>query len=462
MDERKKLFKTNLTYGVIAQAITFFVSCIVTFILPKVLGIIQFSYWQLFIFYTVYVCFFHFGIPDGIYLFYGGRSIDDLNIESISKQFRFMTAYQFVISIIIILLSGIVKDKDRTFIFICVAVYLVVVNFNNFYGMVFQAVNKAKWYSTSIMIDKVVFCIVTVILIINRIDVFYPYIIAFCCGRCFSCIYSIKKLPSLYFLKSTNNTWKKELIDNLKSGSKLMLSVISSTLVLGIARFIVDGHWGIETFGYLSFSLTISNFALQFINQIAIVLFPNLRMIKKDNIADSYVRIRGLVGIILDCAPFLYIPASWFVGIWLHQYETSIRYMAFLLPICVFDGKMQLLAVSFMKTLRKESALLLINICSLAYSGIVCWTGAYIFNNLSIVVFGMISAIVIRSLVSELYVTKVLGIKLLDDFLVEIGTMCIYWFLIYYNHFWAAFIIYLISYLIHTTFNIKKVRASKV
>ena len=63
----KDKFFSNLVVAFFAQLISLILSCITSLILPKVFSTMSFSYWQLFIFYTTYVGFFHFGLNDGIY-----------------------------------------------------------------------------------------------------------------------------------------------------------------------------------------------------------------------------------------------------------------------------------------------------------------------------------------------------------------------------------------------------------
>ena len=73
MNKRKKKFIGNLIYAFAAQGLSFALSVLMSIIVPKVLSLNDFGYWQLFIFYTSYVGFFHFGFNDGVYLLNGGK-----------------------------------------------------------------------------------------------------------------------------------------------------------------------------------------------------------------------------------------------------------------------------------------------------------------------------------------------------------------------------------------------------
>ena len=64
---KKIIVIKNLLYSVSANIISMLVSAVLLILLPNLLGETEYGYWQLYLFYTSYVGFFHFGIVDGIY-----------------------------------------------------------------------------------------------------------------------------------------------------------------------------------------------------------------------------------------------------------------------------------------------------------------------------------------------------------------------------------------------------------
>jgi hypothetical protein len=95
-----KRFAKNLTFAFTAQGISFLLSVLMSLLVPKMLGVEQFAYWQLFIFYSTYVGLFHFGLSDGIYLRYGGMELENLDKRRIGSQFKLMIAWQIIICLI--------------------------------------------------------------------------------------------------------------------------------------------------------------------------------------------------------------------------------------------------------------------------------------------------------------------------------------------------------------------------
>lgn len=55
-------------------------------------------------------------------------------------------------------------------------------------------------------------------------------------------------------------TVAREALDSIRIGINLTIANIAGNLILGGGRFIIDRYWGIEDFGEVSFSLTLTNF----------------------------------------------------------------------------------------------------------------------------------------------------------------------------------------------------------
>ena len=98
----KNTVVNNLMYSIAANLLSMFVSAILLLVLPNLLGETEYGYWQLYLFYTSYVGFFHFGLVDGIYLRIGGKNFDDLDGHIYAVQFLILTIFEIIISTVII------------------------------------------------------------------------------------------------------------------------------------------------------------------------------------------------------------------------------------------------------------------------------------------------------------------------------------------------------------------------
>ena len=193
-NQLSKKLANNLTYAFTAQVISFVCSVIMSLIVPKLLGIKQFSYWQLFIFYTTYVGLFHFGLSDGIYLRYGGIKQEELDKPLIGSQFRVMFSFHVLLAIAIIIVAPMIcSDANRVWVWIFTAIYIIVGNAFWYLGFVFQAMNETKIYSIGTIISRASFIIFIVLLIFRKTDNFTPFAFLYTFAMALAVIYILIK-----------------------------------------------------------------------------------------------------------------------------------------------------------------------------------------------------------------------------------------------------------------------------
>lgn len=408
--KNKKIFIQNILYAFAAQAVALLLSILMSLIVPKILGIEEYAYWQLFLFYTNYVGFFHFGLNDGIYLRLGGKKYEELDYSLIGTQIKISTIFQFVLASLVIIISYfLVDDAERIFVLICTGIYLVLHNLHCFIGFMFQAVNKTRIYSISIMIEKSLFLLIVIVLLILRVNNSKAFILFYNIGKLVTVVYCLYQAKELIIIKVCKlEKAFKELWTNVSIGIKLTIANISSTLVIGIGRFIIDKVWGIETFGKFSFALSLTQFVLLFISQISMVLFPALRQINSDEQKKLYINIRSILGLMLPIVYIVYIPAKFLLGLWLPQYKESLEYLSLLLPLCIFDGKMNLLCTTYFKVLRKEKMLLQINSITVIFSVVLCSISGFYYHNLDFLIISLVISIVLRSTISEIRLSNLM------------------------------------------------------
>ena len=423
----KKIFIRNVLFAFMAQGISLLLSILMSLIVPKILNVEQYAYWQLFIFYIGYVGFSHLGLTDGVYLKIGGKNYRDLEYSLYKSQLVLSLLFQIMVAVSLMAVVRHLQIEPRRLLVIAMALlYMLVFNAAGYFGYVFQAVNKTHTYSMSIIVDRAIF-IVAVLAACLVADTNYLYFILFyilsktiALGYCLWRGWDLVKAP----FRLTKKVWY-ELWSNIFCGSKLLLANIASTLILGVGRIVVDSIWGLTAFGQISFSLSLTAFFLQFISQISMVLFPTLRQVDAHTQQKLYGIIRRALAYILPIAFVVYFPMKVILGIWLPAYQESLTYLAFLLPICTYDGKMQLLCNTYFKVLRKENWLLYCNVIASLLSVVLCTVGAYCFDSVLAVVLGMVVAIAFRSMVAEICLAKMMGApiaaKLLGESLLVIA-----------------------------------------
>ncbi|WP_409295933.1 oligosaccharide flippase family protein [Peribacillus sp. SCS-26] len=448
-------FVRNLMYAFGAQAISLALSLLMALVVPKLLGIEDYSFWQLFIFYCGYSGILHFGLIDGVYLKYGGKKFTDLDFSLMGSQFFLFTGFQIIIALMIIITAKeYIFEVDRLYVVYGTLAYMIIYNASAFLGYIFQAVNETNKYSLSVMVDRIFFIIIVIVAMLNKNLDFEFFINFYILSKALALIYCLYVGKDILLArKRFNIAVLKEMLDNITIGSKLLIANIAGALILGVGRLVIDNVWGVTTFGRFSFALSLTNFFLLFISQVSMVLFPALRQIDKEQLKFLYIDMRRGLSIFLPVIFILYIPIKLVLEIWLPKYQDSLEYMALLLPLCIFDGKMQMLCNTYFKVLRKESLLLLINVITFVCSLLLCSFGAYVLHDIQSVIVFMVIAIALRSIFSEVYLANLMQLSIFKEVGLEIIIITIFILsALYLNDFYTLGIMFF-SYLVYLLLN---------
>lgn len=421
MENKAIQFIKNFSYTISSNLISLIISTLVVIVVPKLVGVEEYGYWQLYLFYSSYVGFLHFGWSDGIYLRYGGEEYSDLDKKIFSSQFYMMLLFQFIVAVIIVIIAVLfVNDIDRAFIFNMVALNALVINVLSVLLITLQATNRIKDYAKINIISRVSYVFLIIMFLVFGVREYKVMIVADLIGKALSLVYAIYACKDIVLNKVNNLSFNFiETTENIRVGIKLMFANIASMLIIGVVRFGIEYSWDVSTFGKISLTLSVSNLLMLFINATGIVIFPVLRKLRIEALPKLYLVIRDVLMLILFCVLVLYFPMNAFLIKWLPNYADSLAFMALLFPISLYEGKMGLLINTYLKTLREERFIMKINIIVLFVSIVSTIFTTLIFRNLNAAVLSILIAISIRSILAEIYLSKILKVNVIKDIIYE-------------------------------------------
>ncbi|MFR0819380.1 MAG: lipopolysaccharide biosynthesis protein, partial [Lactococcus lactis] len=365
-NKAKNLFR-NLRYTISANLSILIISVVLNLFVPRILGIKEYSYWQLYVFYSSYVGFLHFGWLDGIYLKIGGEEYDNLDKVSLNVQFWYLFVSQIFIAFGIVLYVLLRHDSgEKSLILLCTAVVTIITNLRMFILYIFQSTNRIKEYANLSRFDRYIYIVFIFIYLFLGGRSFVVLAVSDIFSRLIVTLWGIYQINDIVFNKvKRGKKYFSEILENIKIGSNLMISNIASMLIIGITRLLVENKWDIETFGKLSFTLSISNMFMTFINAVGIVIFPLLRRTNRSNLKILYEQIRTVFVPLTFSLLLFFNPIRIILENWLPAYKDSLRFMGVLFPMVIYEGRMSLLINTYLKTIRKEKYILLANMASL-------------------------------------------------------------------------------------------------
>lgn len=443
----KKIFK-DFSYSVLANGVNMLISLVLVLFVPKVLGVREYSYWQLYLFYASYVGFFHFGWADGVYLRFGGKKYHELDKEYFHTQFWLLTFMEIAVACVIG--AGavfFVSDGNKEITLIATGLCCIAQLPRTFLQYVLQSTDRIADYAKNFLLEKMVYASLVIALLIMGIKDFKVLIGADLTARTFTLVLLVIACRDI--VKGKQIRWRdgiKGARKNISVGSKLMFASIASMLLTGIIRFSIENEWSVEVFGKISLTITASNLLMIFINAVSIVMYPLLKNLSEEKYAETYKNLRNMLMIPVLGLLLVYYPAKVVLSWWLPQYAESLRYMALLFPMCVFESKMSMLVNTYFKALRKEKELMKINWMMLGVTVVLTGVTAYGLHNLTLAVAALPAVMALRCFMGELHLARCLRMRVAKENIMEMGLAVVFIVSSWMLESWLCTVIYAMAY----------------
>lgn len=404
----------SFSYALSSNLLSLIITSIVIIVVPRFLGIEEYGYFQLYIFYSTYTALLHFGWIDGIYLRFGGAKYEDLDKDSFYSQFWMLLLLQVIFLVITFIFSTMIEnDINRVFIFRMMIASSTIVIPKGFLQYILQATNRILEYSQLILIEKFSFGMMILVSVLIGLENFHVLVTIDVFSKFLALLLSIYHCKDLVFRPLKNFSFDfREAKVNIVTGINLLFAFISGSLIIGIVRFAIESYWNVETFGRISLTLNVSSLFMIFINSLSIIMFPVLRRVNPSKLRNVYNALRVLLLNLLLGLLISYFPMQWLLKLWLPKYTESLDFMLLLFPIMIFEGKINLLVNTYFKTLRKEKVILKINLLTVFTSLVLTITNVLIFRNLYFMVISITLLLCFRSTIAEIILSKYLELKI--------------------------------------------------
>ena len=414
-------YKTLVLLGT-TTILGIFAVVIKSLVVPMMLGVDEFGYWQVFLLYTSFLYISYFGYNDGLILKYAGH-------EKIDKEVIFSSASIMVsFSTLFVFLIYFIGDVELPVGFFIISPLMALLAFLSTY---LNNKGNSRAYRNYIIVDKLCFLSLLfmaylffeidseVLIAIEVLSKFILLLILTSYCNKFE-VFSFFKVTSLSF---------SEYLNDISIGSKIMLSGTMSILILNVGRFYVEASNTVEYFSNYSFSLSINNIAILAVSIFSVGIFPVL----KRKFINKEVFLYELINDLVSLANLLIIPFYMFVVYFLIGYYEDFTLLSKFIFITIsfipFYVRNSLLYFSFVKILRLESGVLKITGIVFLISNIVYF---FLIDSKVFDLFPILTLVFLfcYSFILGAYISKQLKIKFKSGFLSDIGVV----FVVFVNH----------------------------
>jgi O-antigen/teichoic acid export membrane protein len=376
VSEKKAAFK-NIVRVFISNVIGLFGSILAGFLIPKIMSVTDYGYYKTFALYISYVAILHFGITDGVYMFFSGKSIDELNKQKLHSIIAFVFALEFLISAlgcaVAIPLSS---SKDYLLIFILVAIYNLVYHYSAILKAILEATKQFKIESAFLTIKSLINILFILLFWLlskttQNFQLHHYYYCALCIGLLLflSIFYTIRLRKFVFSHGQTTSETKQDIWCYIKLGLPLLICDLTSTFINTIDRQFVSAFYPVElskTFAVYSFAYSMLSFITTATAAVSTVLFPYMRGKNQKKLLDMYPIMLSAISAFVALAFLSYYVFEWFIPFYLPKYSESLPIFRVLLPGLILDCSVTIIMHNYYKTFNLENRFLLINLLVLA------------------------------------------------------------------------------------------------
>jgi len=334
-----------------------FSGVIVTFILPKIIGVTGFGYFKTYTLYITYVGVFHFGIVDGIHLKYSGCDYRKLNKAKFNYYTKFLILLELIISIVLLTVPIYLFKENSKYIIYFLIIYLFFHNITSYYQGISNATSRFGELSLRNIIQSTLIIItVTSIWFVKinfGIDISYiTYLICFSVIVIFLSVWYLFTYQDITFNNDYGNYVSfNDIVGFIANGFPLMLANLCSTLLLTVDRQFVNIFFDIDTYAIYAFAYNMLSLMSTATSAVAVVFYPKIKQTDNEKLKKIYPELITTVLELFFCALIIYFPLNLFVKWFLPQYASSLSIFRVIFPGFAISSAITIIMHNYYKAL---------------------------------------------------------------------------------------------------------------
>jgi len=369
---------------------------LITLIIPRYLGPVQYGYYQLYTFYASFLGLFLLGYCDGIYLKFGGIEYKELDNKKFNQFFNFLLVYLLLLSFLLFSILKIL-NLDIQNLAVLLSITLFLQGLNSYFVLVNQASGRFTVYSIANTVEKLLLLVyASYVFFTGKIDLNLLFLFTIS-GKALTLLINMIFDYNLVLVKRNSSFFpdKKQIFENIRIGFPLTLAGVVSMLMTGIGKNKVQSELGIREFGYYSLVFSMMSIVSQVISAISIVFYPLLKKKSIETMKKNLVVSISIFEYVSVLFPLSFYAIYVILFFYLPDYLPATSSLILLLPTLFYQSKISIIYNTFFKVLRMEKVILKNGLISLIF--------CVILTNLFFLFIPSVESIAIATLISFVF-----------------------------------------------------------
>ena len=385
---------------------------LLVFLIPRLISVEDFGYWRLFLLYSSYAGFMHFGFADGALLRWAGRPLEEFCNE-ILPSIKFVFWQHLALLTPAFLIVAVFAPSRLKFIAIAIMIFAVVINLATVLQNSLQAARQFKPVALATAASTGSFLILASLWQLRADHSFRALIVLYCVSWAFVLVYLWTRVRPIRNLRSTDSAWslgKRYIL----LGWPIMLASGGLGVVQSADRIIVSLALPIRDFAKYSLASSMMSVPVTAIAAVYCVFFSHVAAVEHEGRA----RVYGHASRFLLLAWSLLLPYFFglevFIRWFLPKYLTSLPVAGILVLGVIFVAGIQILQMSFAFLYGRQRQFLFLTVGGLVLSFSVALVMAFWLRSLVAVAIGQVVSLAIWWLINEWKLRDVTGQGLKD------------------------------------------------
>ena len=370
MDGTRKRFLRDILVVEAGNLFVLLSSVMVGLVVPKLMGVVNYGYYQIFTLYMTYTALLHAGFIDGVLLVHGGETYDEIDRKRFRLNTKFFTAFQAFVALLVIAAACLFMKGIYRYIFIMVGADTVVTNITKYYQYVSQATMRFReWSLRKVLQAGFKIAIVLFFILQHRMG----RIDELSCVSFTAAIVVVDTLLLIWYMYTYREISFGEALPlkgnrpglavYFRCGITMTIAYEISTLIFSLDRQFVSVLFDTATYGIYSFAYRLVYMVTTVVSAVSTVLFPTLKRKSKEQVLGAFDTGMALISIVVFAAMAGYYPLCLFIRYFLGEYTESLAYFRILFPGIALHSCINAIIFNYYKVLDKN----------MLYFGICCF-----------------------------------------------------------------------------------------
>lgn len=444
----------NIVKVSLSNIIKLLAGVLVGFLLPKIIGITDYGYYKTFTLYSMYIGLFHFGFADGIYLKFGGKNFDELDKGIFRFYTRFFIFLELFLSIVLGGVAVLALREELRFIFICLAVFLLVNNLTVYFQYVSQITGRFNELS---IVNTLQWGLTAAILLAlwgysrfqNSLLSYHVYTMIYVgIMAVLAAFYMIRYRTLVFGAERKDIDRSREILLLLKMGFPLMIANLCSSLILTLDRQFVNALFDTDTYAVYAFAYNMLSLVTTATAAISVVLYPMMKRTDEEILKRQYSRMIAIILVLVSFCLLIYYPLCWFVDWFLPQYAASLLIFRIIFPGLSVSSCITIVMHNYYKTLNRNFSFFIISVVILIVSSAANVLAYLFWGTPAAVSVASIAVMILWYLVSERFFVRNYGAKWKKNFLFMLVSMAAFYGVTCIENYAVGFLLHVASFLI--------------